>query len=96
MGQPPLLSKPKTKEELFLYLAVSEHAVSAVLVCEENKVQWPVYYISKALLDTETRYTEMEKLALALVTAAKKLRPYFQAHTIIVLTNYPLKEILEK
>ena len=67
-----------------------------MLVREENKVQWPVYYISKALLDAETRYTEMEKLALALVTAAKKLRPYFQAHTIVVLTNYPLKKILEK
>ena len=38
----------------------------------------------------------MEKLILALVTAARKLRPYFQAHTIEVLTEYPMKQVLHK
>ena len=38
----------------------------------------------------------MEKLILALVTATRKLRPYFQAHTIEVLTEYPMKQILHK
>ena len=38
----------------------------------------------------------MEKLAFALVTAAKKLRPYFQAYTIIVLTNHPLRKAMNK
>ena len=38
----------------------------------------------------------MEKLILALVTAAWKLRPYFQAHTIEVLTEYPMKQVLHK
>ncbi|MCV5005104.1 hypothetical protein OFM39_36155, partial [Escherichia coli] len=55
-----------------------------------------VYYVSKALLDPETRYTEIEKLILALATAAKKLRPYFQAHKVVVLTSYPIKKVLEK
>ena len=36
----------------------------------------------------------MEKLAFALVTAARKLKPYFQAHTIIVLTDQPLKKAM--
>ena len=36
----------------------------------------------------------MEKLAFALVTAAQKLKPYFQAHTIIVLTDQPLKRAM--
>ena len=36
----------------------------------------------------------MEKLAFALVTAARKLKPYFQAHTIIVLTDQPLKRAM--
>ena len=52
--------------------------------------------MSRALLDAETRYTELEKLALALVMAARKLRPYFQCHPIIVLTTFPLKAILHK
>ena len=38
----------------------------------------------------------MEKLILALVTTARKLRPYFQAHTIEVLTEYPMKQVLHK
>ena len=36
----------------------------------------------------------MKKLAFTLVTAARKLKPYFQAHTIIVLTNQPLKRAM--
>ena len=39
----------------------------------------------------EERYPHMEKLAFALVTAARKLKPYFQAYTIMVLTDKPLK-----
>ena len=38
----------------------------------------------------------MEKLILALVTAARKLCPYFQAHTIEVPTEYPMKQVLHK
>ena len=38
----------------------------------------------------------MEKLILTLVTAARKLRPYFQAHTIEVPTEYPMKQVLHK
>ena len=38
----------------------------------------------------------MEKLILALVTTALKLRPYFQAHTIEVPTEYPIKQVLHK
>ena len=96
LTSPPLLSKPKDGEQLYIYLAVSEGAVSAVLVWEEDGKQFPVYYVSKSLLDAETRYTQLEKLALALVTAAHKLRPYFQCHPITVYTTYPLKSILHK
>lgn len=96
LTSPPLLSKPKDNETLFIYLAVSETAVSAVLVREDEGKQSPVYYVSKSLLDAETRYNQLEKLALALVHAARKLRPYFQCHPIKVLTTFPLKTILHK
>ena len=36
----------------------------------------------------------MEKLAFALITIARKLKPYFQAHTIIILTDQPLKRAI--
>ncbi|KAL5558840.1 hypothetical protein UlMin_035051 [Ulmus minor] len=77
LGKPPLLSKPHEGDFLILYLAVSKGAVSSALVREEDGIQWPIYYTSKSLLDAETRYPEIEKLALALMVAARKLRPYF-------------------
>ncbi|KAL5563381.1 hypothetical protein UlMin_033128 [Ulmus minor] len=84
LGRPLLLSKPQEGESLILYLAVSKGAVSSALVREEEGVQWPIYYTSKSLRDAETRYPEVETLALTLMIAARKLRPYFQAHTIIL------------
>ena len=59
-------------------------------------MQWLVYYVSKRLLDAETRYLELEKLTLTLVIASRKLSPYFHGHSIEVLTNYPLGEMLQK
>ena len=73
----PLLSSSKSGEELYLYLAMSPHALSSSLIKEKGKVQKPVYYTSKALRGAEGRYPPMEKLAFSLVTAARKLRPFF-------------------
>ncbi|XP_074265655.1 uncharacterized protein LOC141588099 [Silene latifolia] len=95
-GKVAALTKPEQGEPLFLYLSVIEAAISAVLVKEQEGMQHPVYYISKSLLPAETRYTPFEKLVLALVTASYKLRPYFESHTIYVVTNYPLKTIMRK
>ncbi|XP_052178708.1 uncharacterized protein LOC127792296 [Diospyros lotus] len=92
MGQASLLSKPKDGEKLVVYLGVSEHALSAALVREEEWMQYPVYYVSKRLVDVKTRYILMEKLAYCLVTTSRKLRPYFQAHQIDVLTNKRCKD----
>ena len=74
IGSPPFLSKLKDGETLYIYLVVFERAVSDILVREENRVKWLVYYVSKTLLDGETRYSEIEKLSLALVVGAKKSR----------------------
>ncbi|CAA0841295.1 Unknown protein, partial [Striga hermonthica] len=96
LASPPTLQKPRPEEMLFLYLGVSDSASSAVLVREEGTLQSPVYYISKALHDAELRYPPMEKLEFALVIAARKLRPYFQEHTITVRTSYPLRQVLHR
>ena len=94
LSAPPLLSPSQPGEELFLYLAMSFAVVSTNLIREEEKVQKPVYYASQALRRVEKRYPPMEKLALALVTVARKLKPYFQAHTIVVLTDRPLRRAM--
>ncbi|WZZ78339.1 hypothetical protein YC2023_098911 [Brassica napus] len=61
---------------------------------EERSEQKLIFYISKTLLDAESRYPLMEKLAYAVVTSARKLRLYFQSHTIVILTTFPLLTIL--
>ena len=93
---PPLLSKAELGETLQLYISVSSKAVSAVLAREAESQQLPIYHVSKTLLDAETRYSSLEKLVLALVTASKKPRPYFESHPIVVMTNYPIKNVLKK
>ena len=95
LSSPPLLVKPTPGEELLLYLAVSEVATSGVLVKECNDgVQRPIYYVSRAFTKSEKNYTLLKKLTYALVTTSKKLRLYFQAHTIAVVTDQPLRQFL--
>ena len=72
-----MLAKPRMGEDLMLYLSVFEHVVSGELVRDEVMAQTPIYYVSKALQDAETRYPKIEKLAFALVVVVRKLRPYF-------------------
>ena len=94
LSSPPLLSPSMPGEELYLYIAVSQAAVSAALVRDKGGSQRPVYFISRAFREAEERYPRMEKLAFVLITAAQKLKPYFQAHTIVVLTDQPLKRAM--
>ena len=83
-------------EGLYLYLAVTPHAISSALIREEGRVQNPVYYTSRALRGAEGRYPLIEKLAFVLITASRKLRHYFQAHIINVMTDHPLKKAMNK
>ena len=91
---PPLLSPSKLREELYLYLDVSQVAVSATLIREEDRLQKLVYFTSRGFRVAEERYPPMEKLAFALVTMAWKLKPYFQAYTIVVLIDKPLRRAM--
>ena len=50
--------------------------------------------MSKSLHEAEVRYLPLEKAILAVVLGTPKLPHYFQAHTVVVLTQLPLKTIL--
>nr|XP_029145223.1 uncharacterized protein LOC112717554 [Arachis hypogaea] len=96
LSKPPVLQKPKLGDPLYLYLSVTEMTVSSVLVTENSKEQQPVYFVSKTLQNAELRYPKLEKLVLAIIFSARRLRPYFQSHTVIIRTEYPLRQILYK
>ena len=90
----PIMSSPKTDEVLFAYIAVAPHVVSLVLIRVDNGRQRLVYYVSKSLHEAEIRYLPLKKAILAMVHGTRKLPHYFQAHTVVILTQLPLKAIL--
>jgi len=92
---PPILSKPLPGETLFLYLPVSDTAVSLALIREDEGIQKPVYYVSKALINAQTRYIRIEKLELALFVTVRNLKHYFQSFSIVMLIEYELRTIVE-
>ena len=89
------MSSPELNEILFTYLAVASHVVSFVLIRVDGGIQKPVYYISKSLHEAKVQYLSLEKAILAVVHATWKLPHYFQVHTMVVLTQLPLKSILQ-
>ena len=94
LSRPPIMSSPKVDEVLFAYLAIAYYAVSFVLIRVDSGIQQPVYYVSKSLHESEVHYLPLEKAILAIVHATRKLPHYFQAYTIVVLTQLPLNPIL--
>jgi hypothetical protein len=57
-------------------------------------IQRLVYFISEVLHEAKTRYLEVHKLLYVVLIASRKLRHYFQAHRISVVTSYPSRAIL--
>ncbi|GKC36898.1 reverse transcriptase domain-containing protein, partial [Tanacetum coccineum] len=90
----PTLTAPREHEELIIYLAAAKEAISAVLMTDREGRQMPVYFVSRTLRGPEVNYTPMEKLVLALLSASKRLKRYFEAHTVVVITNQPIKQLL--
>ena len=88
------MSSPEADEVLFVYIVVAPHAMSLVLIGYDNGLQKLVYYVSKSLHEAKIRYLPLEKAILAVVHATRKLPHYFQAHTVVVLTQLPLKSVL--
>ena len=94
LTSPPI--KPDTSQPLLVYITATDYTVSVALVQEIEGTQHPMDFVSRTLQGPETRYQMVEKLALSLVHAARRLRPYFRNHTITVKIDYPIQKILQK
>jgi hypothetical protein len=100
LASAPVLTPPRDDEPLYLYVAATTQVVSAVIVVERTEeghtlpVQQPVYYISDVLSETKARYPQVQKLLYAVVLAWRKLRHYFEAHPVMVVSSFPLGEII--
>jgi hypothetical protein len=90
------LCPPEQRPPLLLYVSTSNSVVSAVLVQEkeEGKLkQVLVYFASEALSGSKIFYSELEKIAYAVIMAARKLRHYFESDRIRVITIQPLSDL---
>ena len=88
------MSSPQPDEVLFAYIVVTPYAVSLVLIRVDNGVQRLVCYMSKSLREAEMCYLPLKKAILAVVLGTRKLPHYFQAHTVVILTQLSLKTVL--
>ena len=85
---------------MMLYIAATTMLVGVVIVVERKeeghmyKVQRPIYYISEVLSDSKVQYPHVQKLLYALLIMSRKLRHYFDGHKIMVVTDFPLRDIL--
>ena len=81
-----------------LYTSASQKDVSAALVVERetygNHRQYPIYFASEALAGSKLHYSELEKIAYAVIMASRKLCHYFEAHGIIAISDQPLHDLL--
>ncbi|GKB01381.1 reverse transcriptase domain-containing protein [Tanacetum coccineum] len=91
-----MLTTPEPKEILYVYLATSRAAVSGVLVADRKREQTPIRYVSRTLHEAERNYPPLKKSALCLLHLSQRLRRYFEAHPIKVITDQPVKQILNK
>jgi len=79
-----------------LYFAITDRTISSVIVQEQDRVQRPIYFVSKVLQGFEVRYQAIEKATLAVVFAARRLCHYFLSFIVIVMTDLPIRKVLQK
>ena len=84
------------EKHFFLYVAALDEAVGIMLITKRNDKQRSIYYIGEVLHGAEVWYQKIKKLSYAIVLALRRLKHYFRAHSIIVQTNQPIRQILKK
>ncbi|GFZ02402.1 hypothetical protein Acr_15g0010100 [Actinidia rufa] len=96
--KPPVLIAPIPGRPLILYIAAQERSVGALLAQENDEgKENALYYLSRMMMHCELNYSPIEKMCLALVFTVQKLRHYFQAHTIHLISKAnPVKYIMTK
>ena len=84
---PPVLVPPQKHKPFKLYLSADERAIGSALIQEFEKKERAIYFVSRRLLDAETRYSPVERLCLCLYFFYTKLRHYLLSAECVVVSK---------
>jgi len=84
LSSPPVLKAPRRGVPFRLYVAAEDKIIGVVLTQETEGKEYIITYLSRRLIDAETRYTFIEKLCLSLYYACTKLKHYLLSSACIV------------
>ncbi|RVW26198.1 Retrovirus-related Pol polyprotein from transposon 17.6 [Vitis vinifera] len=95
---PPVLAPPTPGRPLLLYLSVSDVALGCMLAqLDDSGKDRAIYYLSKRMLDYETRYVTIERYCLALVWATRRLRHYMTEYSVHLISRLdPLRYLFDR
>jgi hypothetical protein len=100
LKSPPILTASTAEEPMLLYISAVTQVISAALVVEREeprrsqKAQRQVYFVSEVLSNSKMCYSQMQKLVYAMLMTKCKLWHYFNAHPMMVMSKYPLGEVI--
>ncbi|PIN22864.1 Ribonuclease H [Handroanthus impetiginosus] len=84
----PILGAPVPEKPLILYIIAQERSIGAFMAQEnEEGKENALYYLSRSLIENELKYSPVEKICLTLFYAIKKLRHYFEAYSIRLISQ---------
>jgi hypothetical protein len=84
-SKPPVLVPPKQDRPFYVYLSVGDTSIASVVIQVHDDKERVVFYLSRRMLDAETRYPDIEKLCLCLLFTCTKLRHILLSAEIIVI-----------